>query len=105
MISNRIGRKALMSIAAAGLAALAFTAPAEAGSRGSVTITGPGYGLHIGSSGWRHHGRHAYRYRDCRPVYRTQRVWTRYGWTWQRVKVGVTCHNRYGGHGHHRHWR
>jgi len=91
MTRNWIGRRAVMSIAAAGFAALAFSGTAEAGSRASVTISGPGYGLHIGSHHGRYHARHAWRARECRPVYRTQRVWTRYGWTVKRVQTGVHC--------------
>ncbi|MCC0055550.1 MAG: hypothetical protein H6883_05380 [Rhodobiaceae bacterium] len=105
MTSKTIGRKAVMSIAAAGLAALAFTAPAEAGTRGSVTLSGPGYSVQFGSSGSRHHGYYGYRYRDCRSVYKTKRVWTRYGWTWQRVKVGVQCDPRHHGRHQRHHWR
>ncbi|MGE0845713.1 MAG: hypothetical protein AB7L41_05550 [Flavobacteriaceae bacterium] len=90
--------KTLMTVAAAGFAALTFSGAAEAGSRGSVHINTPGFGLHIGG-GSHYHGRYGYR-PYCKPIYKTQRYWTRYGWQLRRVVVGNTCDRyRWGSHG------
>ncbi|MGE0845714.1 MAG: hypothetical protein AB7L41_05555 [Flavobacteriaceae bacterium] len=89
----------LTALAAAGIAAIALTAPAHAEYRGngnpSVTIRTPGFSFSVGEPRYSRHGHYRHARRHCEPVFQRQQVWTPYGWRWRTVQVGTNC-NRYG---------
>lgn len=109
-------RKLLISLAAAGFAALSLTGAAEATPprQNGIHFSGPGYSIHIGdefgqrpsykryrdSYNKRRHGKHWYKERHwkkkhrrkyCRPIFERRPVWTPYGWSVEKVKVGKRC--------------
>lgn len=86
-------RKFVLPLVAAG--ALAGGISLGAASASAQPMYGGGYavggGSYTTSQYVRHHHKHRL-HKVCRPEFKWVKVWSRYGWHWKRVFVGIRCH-------------